>query len=359
MKTNSKSFIYSMASLAAMASVSGSLAADDDGKVTTSVSGQVNRAVLWADNGENTDVGHVDNDNSSTRFRFTGAADMSETTQAGIVWETEFESNASNNFDIDQNNDGSADFKERKLEAFYKGNWGKLSIGQGDGAANGTSEMDLSGTSVVSYSGIVDMAGGITFRSNGAPIGEGLRVKDVFDNFDGLSRNDRLRYDTPALGPVGLAVSTTNGDAVELAARLASDWGDSKFEAALGYVNGGDREDFDQIGASASFLHSSGFNVTVALGEQDLEAGGRPDPQNAYVKLGYHGGAHRFSVDFGRTEDLAVEDDEADTIGASWVWRAFKSAEIYVAYRHHELDRPGVDVDDVDAIMAGTRIKFF
>jgi predicted porin len=129
------------------------------------ISGQINRAVLWADNGTDSDVGHVDNSNSGTRFRITGSADVTENTQAGVAWETQFESNASAAFDIDQNNDGSADFKERKLEAWYRGAWGKLSIGQGDGAANGTSEMDLSGTTVVAYSGIADMAGGITFKT--------------------------------------------------------------------------------------------------------------------------------------------------------------------------------------------------
>ena len=34
------------------------------------ISGQINRAVLWGDNGNNSDAKFVDNDNSSTRFRF-------------------------------------------------------------------------------------------------------------------------------------------------------------------------------------------------------------------------------------------------------------------------------------------------
>lgn len=347
-----------VASLAALASFSTSLAADD-GKVRGEISGQINRAVLWADNGTDSDVGHVDNDNSSTRFRIKGSADVTENTRAGVTWENEFESNSSGAFDINQNNDGSADFKERKLEGWYQGPWGQLSIGQGDGAANGTSEMDLSGTSVIAYSGVADMAGGITFKTpGGADIGEGVAVGDVFNNLDGLSRNDRLRYDTPAFGPVGLAVSATNGDAYEIAGRLVQDVGDNAFEAAIGYIDGGDRSPFSQIGASASFLHASGFNVTIAVGERDLDETARSDPQNAYVKVGYHGGAHRFSVDYGTTDDLAAEADEATAYGAFWNWQAFASGEIYAGARIYELDRPGIDVDDVTAIMAGTRIKF-
>ena len=37
------------------------------------ISGQVNRAVLWGDNGNDDDVKFVDNDNSSTPFWFTGS----------------------------------------------------------------------------------------------------------------------------------------------------------------------------------------------------------------------------------------------------------------------------------------------
>lgn len=357
MRTSNK-ILCGAASLAVLASFSAPIAAEN-GKVRGEISGQINRAVLWADNGTDSDVGHVDNSNSGTRFRITGSADVTENTRAGVAWETQFESNASAAFDINQDNDGSANFKERKFEAWYGGQWGKLSIGQGSGAADGTSQIDLSGTSVVAYSGIGDFAGGITFKTpDGADIGEGVAVGDVFNQFDGLSRNDRLRYDTPAFGSVGFAVSATNGDAYELAGRFVQDLGDSAVEAGIGYVDGGDRSPFSQIGGSVSFLHASGFNVTATIAERDLDAPGRSDPQNMYVKVGYHGGAHRFSVDYGITEDLAAEADEATTYGAAWNWQAFASGEIYAGVRNHELDRPGVDADDVIAMMAGTRIKF-
>ena len=45
------------------------------------ISGQINRAVLWGDNGNDDDLKFVDNDNSSTRFRFTGENDFDD------VWE--------------------------------------------------------------------------------------------------------------------------------------------------------------------------------------------------------------------------------------------------------------------------------
>ncbi len=249
-----KRTLVSTAVLLALGASAPSYSADDAKVVTAKISGQINRGVLFADNGTDSDVLHVDNDNSSTRFRFVGEGKFAQSSTVGITWESQFESNSTANVDINQNNDDNSDFTERKLELWYKGDWGKLSVGQGDGAANGTSEMDLSGTSVVMYSGIGDLMGGVSFKTSngtdfGAPDDTGVpgrvRIKNVFNNFDGLSRNDRLRYDTPALGPVGLAISTTNGDALELAARLAQDVGSgSRIKAALGWIDGGDRSAF-------------------------------------------------------------------------------------------------------------------
>jgi hypothetical protein len=36
------------------------------------LAGQVNQMIMWADNGKQSDFFVADNDNSSTRFRFTG-----------------------------------------------------------------------------------------------------------------------------------------------------------------------------------------------------------------------------------------------------------------------------------------------
>ena len=62
-------------------------------KVKLTVSGQVNRGILYADDGEQTDVFHVDNDNSSTRVRFVGEAKPHDNLTIGANIEVQFESN--------------------------------------------------------------------------------------------------------------------------------------------------------------------------------------------------------------------------------------------------------------------------
>ena len=51
--------------------------------VEVKLSGQINRAIMWADNGNESEILHVDNDNSSTRFRLVGAEQAFSAPDAG------------------------------------------------------------------------------------------------------------------------------------------------------------------------------------------------------------------------------------------------------------------------------------
>jgi predicted porin len=329
--------------------------------VSFKISGQINRAVEYVDNGVDSDWFFVDNDASSTRFRFVGSEEIGNGITAGIVWETEFESNTSRAIDIGQDPaDGESAFKERILEAYFSGAWGKASIGQGDGAANGTTEVDLSGTALVTYSDVGTPAAGINFvDSTGAQV---IKVGSVHANFDGLSRNDRLRYDSPKLGPVILSASATDGGAWELAARVTTELENiGKIAAAIGYVDSQDRfptTQYDQIGASISWLHDTGVNLTLVYGVRDPDGG--IEAENYYAKLGYKRGKHAVSVEWGQTDDLAAAGDEANSYGAGYVFNVYKGVELYAGYRLYELDRSsGPSLEDINILMLGTRVKFF
>jgi predicted porin len=110
------------------------------------VSGQVNKAMVAADNGEDNDIGFVDNNGSNTRFRFTGSQDLDNGMEVGFNYEVALTNNLSTKFDINESDTGSTFLDVRKTEVYFSGGLGKVSLGKGDGAANGTSEVDLSGT---------------------------------------------------------------------------------------------------------------------------------------------------------------------------------------------------------------------
>lgn len=332
------------------------------------LSGQVNQLVMWADNGDESDFFIGDNTNSSTRFRFTGSEDFDKV-MIGFRIELEAVRNASAQMDIPSSDDGDFDFNDRWLEAFFDHEYGRLSIGKGDGAANSTSETDLSGTAVIMYSGITDTAGGFTFVDKATGLPNGTTVGDTRSNFDGVGRNDRLRYDTPRFFGTQLAASVTNGDAWELAAFFAKEFGGHQIAASAGYVDTRDRgtSEFDQFGLSASWLAPFGLNLTAAYGMRDfdgqtkadrLAAGQTDDATNYYVKLGYRFGMHAIAAEYGMTEDLDVKGDESSNYGLAYVITPWKGVELYAAGRIYELDRPNADFEDVTQVMGGTRIKF-
>jgi predicted porin len=346
------------------------------------ISGQINRAILWGDNGNNDDVKFVDNDNSSTRFRFTGANEFEGAWTAGITWEVEMQSNPSNDTDIDiGENDDSSDvtFNERKMEFYIEHKkFGQVTLGQGSTASDGTSEVDLSGTDVVNYSSIEDMAGGFIFRDDndnklttdfdtGDPDDEkDTSIGRAFSNFDGFSRRDRIRYDTPKFGPVYFSASYMNGQTYDFAGRFAYEWdGFGKLAAAVSWLPADtQRDSYRQYSGSISFLHDSGINLTFS-GANRYDTPGDAEPWNVYGKVGYKFGKWAFSVDYTYSEDVDVIDDEAQSIGTAVVWNVWESVEFYGSYRWHSLDRdadqraPGVgQAEDIHAVMIGGRVKF-
>jgi hypothetical protein len=321
------------------------------------ISGQINRAALYADDGDTAKWFFVDNDNSSTRFRFTGSNDFDHDLSVGIVWEVEMQSNPSNEMNMDLTGDTTdVNFNERKIEFYVGSPWGKAWLGQGDMAANSTSEVDLSGTDVAAYSSVGDVGGGFEFQKNG--VGTGITVGGSRSNFDGLSRKDRVRYDTPKFWGFYGSGSIGNSNVWDTALRYAGDFGWAKFAAAGGWSDGGTSESWDgRFSSSASMLFDFGLNLTAsyAYSKQDNK-----DPYNIFGKVGYQFlEKHAASVQWSRTENLSANDDKGDTLGLAYVFSPWQSVEFYGTYYLYMLDRDeGSDPDDINVFMAGGRVKF-
>ena len=99
------------------------------------LSGQVNRAMVYQNDGTNTDIQFTDNISSGTRWRMTGSEDIGNGMKVGFNWEWQVSSNptgtAIGGGDFGGNTSGNA---IRKAEVWFSGGWGKVSLGQGDGA---------------------------------------------------------------------------------------------------------------------------------------------------------------------------------------------------------------------------------
>jgi hypothetical protein len=326
------------------------------------LSGQVNQLIMWADNGNDSDFFIADNDNSSTRFRFTGT-EAFDWGKIGFLIELEAQRNASNTLDIPNTGDGDFEFNDRWLDAYFETGFGKISLGKGSGAADNTAEVDLSGTAVITYAGVNDTAGGFTWKAaDGTDFRPGLTVGDTRSDFDGLGRNERVRYDTPMFAGFNFAGSITNGNAWELAGFYASEFPFGKLAAAAGYVDSRDRDTirYKQWDGSVSWLAPFGLNLTFSAGQRDPQAGGGSKADNFYSKVGYKFGIHAVSAELGITKDLNAAGDESSNWGAGYVITPWNGVELYAALRRYRLETSAEpdDPDDISQVMAGTRIKF-
>ena len=328
-----------------------------------SVFGQVNRAMMYVDDGDQTEVFQVDNDNSSSRIGSKMKVNQDGIT-AGANLEFEYKSPGSDKIDQD-GNDGSKDqFYKRKVEAYLSGSFGMVSMGTGSTASDATSEADLSGTKMAGRSKVASLAGAVKFFDKDSGALSGTTVGKAFSNMDG-GLKDRVRYDSPVF--YGFQVAATfrkamDDDVIETAVTYNKTFSDTKVKAALSYVDD-QNKDYNQVNGSASILLPMGLNVTVAAGTQDVD-GRSDDPTFVYGKVGYIAdifskGKTAFSLDYGKYNDQAQDGDEGDTMGAQVVQNLKAlNTELYLGYRFYSLDRDSGNLDDISGVLAGMRLKF-
>jgi predicted porin len=342
--------------LAAAAALQAHAQAPAEG-IQVRLSGQINRALLHADDGDNSEWFNVDNSNSSTRFRFSADGPVVPNWRGGLLMEFEFDSNPSSEVNF-QTRSVSPELQERHLDLFLAGPWGTFRLGQGDGAANGAAEVDLSGTSLAHYSAAPDVGGAFEYRT-GAGAFSGVSIADSISNQDMESRYDRVLYQSPLfngfMGEVSWGHKQT--DIVELALRYGGKIGAlGQIAGALGYSKEDGSPDDKIFGGSISWLHPSGWNLTFAHTERDLP--GREGEFN-YVKVGYKFGRHALSVDYGIGDSQSAPGDEASVYGIGYVWTPLAWAEVFALYKLHTIDRAaGPGLEDISFFMLGSRVKF-
>ena len=342
---------------------------------TVQVYGQVSRALLFADDGVQSKWFHVDNEASGTRFGFTGTGQALPGLRYGFRIELDLQSNESqlvnfsptgpvSNFPGTTSNAG---FNERHMDAWVEGGWGRVNIGQGDGAANGATESDLSGTGMANGIGVADLGGGFQYRTGVAGF-SGTTVGQSINQQDFESRYDRLMYVTPTFGGFRAQASwgqNANSDITEISAWYGAKMGGlGELAAAVGWSEqkgtATTRAD-ETVGGSISWLHGSGFNLTYSYSNRDQPTaltGAARDSTFNYIKAGFKRGAHAFAVDYAMGDDFAAAGDEAKMYGIGYVWNPVRWLEFYAAYKMHELDRGAATLEDVTIGTIGTRIRF-
>ena len=351
---------------------------------TITLYGQVNKALLWADDGfRDKTFPFVDNDNSSTRIGLKSNSDIGAGWSLGTKLEFHWEPSSSSKVSVQDPFDSGYEFRRdtviRKIElSFSNDAYGKLSLGQGSMASDGAADIDLSGTKVISHDP-ERVAGGLNFYDAMAgAYNLGRQIGDDFDNLDG-GRRVRIRYDTPDFAGFTLSAAygyteflapgvDDNRRYTDAALRYKNEFGDFKIQAAAFYAmrdsRPGRMEDRERIGGSAALFHTpTGLNVRFAAGQQDSQSR-TAKGDFFHIKAGikrdfFKSGSTALSVSYYTSDGLADEDARGKSWAVSAVQQIDKAnLELYATYRNYSLDETGVAYKDIDVVMTGFRWKF-
>jgi hypothetical protein len=191
-----------------------------------------------------------------------------------------------------------------------------------------------------------------------------IAISDAFNNRDGLSRRNRVRYDTPTFWGFYLAGSLAEDQRSDASIWWGGQaWGFKVAAAAAVADPNSDSADL-QYDGSFSILHEgTGLNLTAAAGMLDRDDEG--DPTNLYVKLGWLAnlfsvGQTGFGVDYTRSLNLPTGRDDGYSVGTAIVQQFDQyGTEFYMGYRLYSLDRDvEPSLEDMNVGTVGARVKF-
>ena len=357
-----------VAAVKAESDATGPVVTSGQANTSLSISGQVNRMVFYADDGDQARWFQADNDMSSTRLRFAGKTKMDDDWSAGMLIEAEFASNSTADVTIDQNSAviASNSFTERKLEVWFNNaKLGKLYLGQGSTASDGTVETDLSGTGVISGAGFAVLGESLAFRFSGTGgTSSGVTVGNLFDTQDGLSRDDRVRYDSPTLAGVKLSTSWVDGDEWDVAARYGRQFDGYEVALAMSYWDASPTAQKTDMGLSGSLKAPFGTSLSASYSLEDLEAAARDDEQFWYVKLGHDFelteiGGTAVNIDYAETENAGGSNREGTFYSVAAVQKIDKlGTQFYATVGMYEADIPAVQTEDITIGSVGALVKF-
>lgn len=325
---------------ARVAELEASSARKGNRKLTLEISGVVNNALLFWDDGHNRDVYTVSNENSTTSVSFEGEAE-----NLGGGWSAGYAITLAmlnaNSSEVSQNDDNATRTIETREASFWisQEKLGKLSMGQTSaaGLSGGAAESDLSGTTVASYVGVSDIGGGFFLRRRDVGGAGGLLNVTWGDVLDSLDEPDGniVNYTTPELAGFVMSAYWGEDDIWNVTLGYEKEFGETWEIAAAIAHNKNLEGDIDNAAddrttvGSISVLHKpSGINVSFAAGDRnfiqpvDLNDGttATPDgPSFFYVKGGWRKkinslGDTAVYAEFGKFRDVLSRGADETTV---------------------------------------------
>jgi hypothetical protein len=327
-----------------VAELEGTAARKGNRKVSLTISGQVNEAVLFWDDGFESNAYVVTNENSRTRFRFVGDAKVSADWSAGFLLEigvriansggTQVTPGVNQLVDDNTSSTGSLDLRH---SAWYLDSktFGRLWVGHTSMATDGITEINLSNGGVNAGNDVNNWNGGFFLRSSEGqllafPNGdddkiEGLTWFSILSqagaNVGDGDRRNVVKYVTPTLAGFSIATSWGEDDVWDAALRYAGEFNGVRIAAGIGYQRWTDGNRFGRLDGDLVDTGSQGDRGCADLSTVE-GAGGGSDVDCYAVGLSgsimhvptglYVAASYGFLQDDNRRRLFAAEEEDFD-----------------------------------------------
>ena len=384
--------------------VAGAIAPMAAQALDVSVSGQVNRAIRFADNGVGSDVQHVDGSASKSRFRFTAEGEAMPGITAGVKMEIGFASNPGGALDIEQadtgagNADGLNLVDARHSFLYFSGDFGKVSLGNLEAAGNGVmwtshngawmgteyspdtnsglgvmttgnesavcgmrtpagedvvhvswagdyAEHEVDGDEVTHVTGSTESG----YQHSFGDLNEYCSVYSFFPSVN-IGRKNTLRYDTPSIGPVSFSGSVQKKDKTDhvwsFGAKLSHDVGAANVIGGLILMD-------DVLGIAGGIAFANGTSVNAAWGTDDSSNQGYED---MYINVAHTWGNTSVAMDYRSTDFDDGKQGRAIGLGVSQSLGG--GVDVYAGFNNYSFDMDGPDLEDINAFHIGSRVTF-
>ncbi len=383
-------------------------------KVSLTLYGHVNEAVLFWDDGDESNAYIVNNQNDQSNFGFTGDARITSDWTAGYSILIRLQNSLSGEVSQDDDDTDLDSFLLWESYWFLESKtYGKVSVGLASRVSDGAPENDLSETGLAGYAGVQDIGGGLALRRSSDAAAISVGWGDIYSHFNGDTASV-IRYDTPEIAGFTFSASWGEDDLWDVGVSYEGKAGNVAIAGAVAYTQNtdetgqfgdGGEPDFSIVVGSLALLHEpSGFNALIAAGVQSFDNAvvdadgatrGVEDASFIYTKLGLITnlnslGHTAFFAEYGYFQDFVsagadaalvaeldgsggaavrITGNEAQVWGAGVVQKIEAAdMDIYLGYRYHEADFDLVDgagtsvattaLEEFHSLIVGSNINF-